>query len=142
MFNFIFFYNLNGSKSELKKTKFTAKGNREIQIIIKGKKIKKNKKVKIKESLEEIFEGKEICQKPFGIDQEIVDNIKEWCWLSLEKLIALREIGRSLSDYESFKRKVIDDLGVYKKLYSQESSVMELFKELNDYIRPPAKVGG
>ena len=160
LFSFIFFYNLNGSKSELKKPKFAEKGNHEIQIIIKGKKIKKNKKVKIKESLEEIFGGKdvsivfksieedsvdfspveqekqmeELCQKPLGVDQEIVDSINEWCWLSLEKLIALKEIGKNPSDYERFKQEVIKDLGIYKELYSQESSVMELFKELEDYI--------
>ena len=74
--------------------------------------------------MEQEKQMEEICQKSLGVDQEIVDSINEWCWLSLEKLIALKEIGKHLSDYEGFKQEVIEDLGIYKELYSQESSVM------------------
>lgn len=73
LFSFVFFYNLNGSKSELKKPKLTEKGNCEIQVIIKGKKIKKNKKDKIKESLEEIFEGKSVSIVFKSMEEDSVD---------------------------------------------------------------------
>lgn len=159
LFSFIFFYNLNGSKVDYKKPKFTEKSKSSTTITIRGEKQKKLKKILekflkdegenedviiITESSDEACENsspmeqekqmEEICQKPLEVDQEIVDSINEWCWLSLEKLIALKEIGRNPSDYESFKKEVIKDLGIYKELYSQESSVMELFKELEDYI--------
>ena len=73
-------------------------------------------------------------QASFEVDQEIIDSVKEWCWLSLEKLIALKEIGTNLDAYEKFKEKIVEDLEIYKDLYNKNTSVMDLFKDLNDYI--------
>lgn len=159
LFSFILFYNLNGSKVDYKKPNFTERSKPSTTITIRGEKQKKLKKILekflkdegeiedviiITESIDEVCENsspmeqekqmEEICQKPLGVDQEIVDSINEWCWLSLEKLIALKEIGRNHFDYESFKQEVMKDLGIYEKLYSQEPSVMKLFEKLKDYI--------
>lgn len=76
----------------------------------------------------------EVPQASFEVDQEVIDSIKDWCWLSLEKLIALKEIGTNPEDYENFKEEIVQDLGIYKDLYNKNASVMDLFKDLNDYI--------
>lgn len=98
--------------------------------------------------MKEIFDANDICaDESFKCekteekgqycqpDKETLLNIRNWCFLSLEKLSSLHDFYDLLEnkqEYDDFKKEVEEDLNNYKIIYGDY--IDEEIKELNDYI--------
>ena len=96
--------------------------------------------------MNEILEENDICADGFfkcekteekgqycQPDEETLLNIRNWCFLSLEKLSSLhdfRDLLENKQEYNDFKKEVTEDLNNYKIIYGDY--IDEEIKELKD----------